>query len=166
MSMAKSFIMRIGLIVLCIVMMVGVGIMLYTTVTEDDRNVIDIPLGDGDTKKITFESLALIPGEQCAYDIELDYEVQKQYDLILDFHELEEKTLKDFARVRIESAGVSIYDELLATAFEDENIRFPVDFAKEMNTAFKITYYMPIEVGDEAQGAEALFELRLTATSE
>jgi len=164
--MVKGLIMRIGVIALSVVMMVGVGIMLYTNVTEDDRNVIDIPLGEGDTKKITFESLALVPGEQCSYDIELDHEVQKQYDLILDFYEIEEKSLKDSARVRIESGGVPIYDELLATAFEDENIKFPVDFDKDMNTAFKVTYYMPLEVGNEAQGAEALFELRLTATSE
>ena len=85
----------------------------------------------------------------------------------LDFVDTdEEKTLKKYARVKIVADGEVISDELLADAFEKEKIVLPVDFDDKKNTELKIVYYLPLDVGNEAKNAEAVFELLLTASNE
>ena len=51
-------------------------------------------------------------------------------------------------------------------AFEKEKIVLPVDFDEGENTELKIVYYLPLDVGNEAKNAEAVFELLLTASNE
>ena len=164
--MSKSWVKRIILIAASVLILIGVSLMTWMLVTEDDRNNIEVRLSDGETEKLKFESLSLVPGEQCEYNIILKSDNAKKYDLSLDFVETEEKTLKDFARVKILSGSEVVYDELLKTAFEDESIVLPVDFTKEKNSELNIVYYLPIEVGNEAKNAEAKFELMLTASNE
>ena len=50
--------------------------------------------------------------------------------------------------------------------FEAENINLPVDFSEGKNTELKITYYLPIDIGNEAKNAEAIFELRFESSNE
>ena len=132
--------------------------------TEEERNSINVHINESSEKTLEFKDLFLLPGESCEYTIKLNGERSKQYDLSFDFIDVEEeKTLKDFARVRIEAGGDVICDELLADAFESENIVASIDFENEKNTEILIVYYLPIDVGNEAKNAEAVFELRLTA---
>ena len=79
---------------------------------------------------------------------------------------MKEKTLKNFARVKIISNGETVHDELLASAFDSEDLKLTVNFAKKRNTELSIVYYLPIEVGNEAKNAEADFEIHLTASNE
>lgn len=164
--MTKSTFMRIVLIVGSALILVGVSLMTWMLVTEDDRSVIDVQLENGKTQSVEFENLSLVPGEECEYTISLGSDTASKYDLSLDFVEIEEKTLKNFARVKIVANGEVVCDELLATVFEDENIVLPVDFTEGKNTELKIVYYLPLEVGNEAKNAEAVFELLLTASNE
>ncbi len=164
--MAKSKLMRVLLIAGSALMLVGVALMTWMLATEDERNVIEVRLGEGETKTLEFENLCLIPGEECEYVVELEAESVKQYDLTLDFAETEEGTLKHFARVRIIANGEILYDDLLATAFDSELPTLPVDFYEEKNTELKILYYLPLDVGNEAKNAQAIFDLLLTASNE
>ena len=164
--MPKSQVMRIGLIVISALIIIGVSLMSWMLATEDDRNAIVVDVSDGKSDTIEFNSLCLLPGEQCEYAIALKSDNSDRYNLTFDFVELEEKTLKNFARVKIIANGEVAYDELLATAFVQNDIILPVDFNNEKNTELKIVYYMPIEVGNEAKNAEALFNLVLTASNE
>jgi hypothetical protein len=59
-----------------------------------------------------------------------------------------------------------VYDDLLVNTLEDKNILFSVDFREDKNTEFRIVYYLPIDVGNEAKNAEALFGLMLKASNE
>ena len=68
--------------------------------------------------------------------------------------------------MKIVANGEVISDELLADAFEKEKIVLPVDFDEGENTELKIVYYLPLDVGNEAKNAEAVFELLLTASNE
>ena len=90
----------------------------------------------------------------------------KKYDLSLDFVEIGNKSLKNFAYVKIISNGDVVCDKLLATVFEDQDVVLPVDFNEGKNTEITIVYYLPIDVGNEAKNAEAAFELLLTASNE
>ena len=60
----------------------------------------------------------------------------------------------------------AVCDELLADVIANDDLVLPVDFKENKNTKLKVVYYLPLEVGNDAKNAEALFELRLTATNE
>ena len=166
--MPKSKLMRIILIAASALIVVGVSIWGWIAATEEERNVIEIKLRSGETESVRFEDLSLVPGEQFEYTLKLEKERASQYDLSLVFVELEEKTLKNFAYVKIISNdGTVVYDELLADAFARErSIDLSVDFRENKNTELKVIYYLPLEVGNEAKNAEAIFELQLTASNE
>ena len=149
-----------------ILIITGVAIMIWSGSEANDRNVLKLSLQTGESQSVEFENLHLIPGESCEYTVRLKKGDTSKYDLELDFVEGEEKTLKNFAYVKILSGNEILYDELLAEAFESEKIVIPVDFGKDKHTEFDIIYYLPIDVGNEAKNAEAIFELELTATNE
>lgn len=164
--MPKSKLMRIILIAGSVLIIVGVSLMGWMLATEDERSVIEVQLENGKTQSVEFENLSLVPGEECEYTVKLEKSRADKYDLNLDFVEIEEKTLKNYARVKIIANGEVVCDELLATVFENEDIVLPVDFGEDKNTELKIVYYLPIEIGNEAKKAEAIFELLLTASNE
>ena len=165
--MPKSKLMRIILIAGRVLIIVGVSLMGWMLATEDERGVIEVKLEDGKIESLAFEDLTLVPGEECEYIIKLEKSGASKYDLELDFVDTdEEKTLKNYARVKILANGEVVSDELLADAFENEKIILPVDFDEGKNTELKIVYYLPLEVGNEAKKAEAFFELLLKASNE
>lgn len=156
---------RIILTVGSLMIIVGVSLMGWMLANENDQGVIDVKLEDGQTESLSFEHLTLIPGQECEYVIQLEKTSENTYNLELDFVELEEKTLKNYARVKIVAGDEIVCDELLADAFENDAIVLPVDYAAGQNTELKIVYYLPSEVGNEAKKAEAIFELLLTASN-
>ncbi len=164
--MSKSSFMRVIMVAGSVLIIIGVTLMVWMLATEADRNVIKVVIADGETQSIEFESLSLVPGGECEYKVVLKNDNGNKYDLSLDFVEIEEKTLKNFARVKILSGDGVVYDDLLATTFENENIVLPIDFSEDKNTELTIVYYLPVDVGNEAKNAEATFELLLTASSE
>ena len=170
--MTRSWTMRIILIASSVLIIAGVALMAGVMLTADERDHIKVDIADvaeGKAKIIEFDGLGLIPGEQCEYTIALKGENAKKYDLSLDFVENEEndgKTLKNYARVRIISGEEIVCDELLADIFEKEIIVLPVDLKQGKNTDINIVYYLPIDIGNEAKNAEAIFDLVLTASNE
>ena len=164
--MSKIQLTRIILIVGSVLIIVGTLLTTWMLTTEEDRNNIEINLSDKTTEAIKFESLRLVPGEQCEYIITLKRDNADEYDLMLDFVETEEKTLKNYVRVKIIANVETVCDELLADAFEKDNIVLPINFDEKKNSEIKIVYYLPIEVGNEAKNAEAVFELLVTASNE
>ncbi len=164
--MPKNKLMRVILVAGSVLIIIGASLMGWMLSTEDKRNIIEVKLEDGKTEALEFKNLTLVPGEECEYVVKLKKSGVSKYDLSLDFVEIEEKTLKNYARVKIIANGEVICDELLATAFEGEKIVLPVDFNKGKNTELRIVYYLPVDTGNEAKNAEAIFELLLTASSE
>lgn len=164
--MTKGRFMRIVLILGSVLILIGVALMTWMLITEIDRNNIEVYLSDDKTHTIEFKNLSLVPGESCEYYVKLKSENAKKYDLSLDFVETEDKTLKNFAYVKILSKDKLICDELLSSVFENKNIVLPVDFEAATNTELTIVYYLPIDVGNEAKNAEAVFELLIKASNE
>ena len=163
--MNRIKIIRSVMVILSAMLLIGVGMTGWMLGTRDDREAVRIDL-DGQIDPIGFENLCLIPGESCSYTFRMKGDVAKEYDVHLRFEETEEKTLKNFAYVRIETNGQVLCDELMATAFEGEGIELHVDLSQVKQQDLIITYYMPLEVGNEAQNAEAIFDLLITATNE
>ncbi|MBR2466749.1 MAG: hypothetical protein IKB38_07480 [Clostridia bacterium] len=164
--MPKSNLMRIILVVASVLIVFGVVLTAWSWATRDERNVIEVRLRDRETQTVKFENLCLLPGEECEYTLKLEPDGIEQCDLKIDFIETKERTLKNFAYVRIEADGTVIFDDLMARAFDGEPIILPVDFDSGKNAELTVTYYLPLDVGNEAQSAEAIFELQLTASNE
>lgn len=161
--MKRNKFMRGILVAGSALILIGVALMLWMLLTAEERTVLHVDLDAAPPLK--FEELCLIPGEEVAYTLELNANKADAYDVTFDFVETEERTLKNYARVRIEAGEEVLYDELMATAFEDTNIKIPVDFDEEKNTELTIVYYLPIDVGNEAENAQAVFELLITASN-
>lgn len=158
--------MRVLLVIASVLILIGVLLVCLVFTRKGDSDIIEVRLTDGKTNIVEFDNLCLIPGESSQYMVKLKRGKAASCDLKLDFVELENSTLKDYARVKIAAGDTVLYDELLATAFESEEMVLPVDFLRRQNTELTIVYYLPIEVGNEAENAEAKFELQLTAINE
>lgn len=160
--MRNILLKKILIIPMSILIIVGV-VLLGVMVDDQNRiNSITVTIEANETELVKFDHIGLIPGESCEYIIK--FKAKEDLTLGLDFVENEEKTLKNFAFVRIISDGEVIFDELLADAFEHEEIVLPVSFYQKHNTELTIVYYLPIEVGNEAKNAEADFDLVIRAS--
>ena len=165
--MPRSSIMRIVMIAISVLMLTGVGLAAWTLATEDERSNIKIDLSEGKTETVEFEGLSLVPGESCEYAMELKGDYAEIYDVSLDFVDKDkDMTLKYYARVKIMLGDEVVCDELLADVFENDDIVLDVDLTEKKSTELKIVYYLPIEIGNEAKNAEAVFELQITASNE
>ena len=167
--MSRRRILQIVLAISSVIVIVGVVLMGVVMGSEDDRNVIKVVLDEieGETN-VNFEYLTLVPGESCEYTLSFDAEEANEYDVTLEYYEKEVDkghVLKDYARVRIESGEEILCDELLAAVFDGMTFRFPVNVEAKQNTQIRMVYYLPIDVGNEAQDAEAFFGLKITATN-
>lgn len=158
--------MRIVLIVMSAFLLISAALVGWISRKYGEENVIEVSIREDTVQTVEFENLCLLPGEQCSYTLSMSSEKAEKYDLKLQFVETEEKTLKHFAYVRIESDGQILCDQLLAEAFESDAMVLPMDFSQNRNTELTVTYYMPSEVGNEAENAEAIFDLRIVASNE
>ena len=159
-------IIQIAVFVIGVLLIGGAILLGWLVATEDERNVMKVDLESEVAKPIRFESLHLIPGESCEYTVTLSGERTKDYDVHLDFIETEDKKLKEYARVKVVANGEVVCDELLARAFERDDIGLSVNFEKEKNIELTVTFYLPLEIGNEAKNAEAKFDLLITAGNE
>lgn len=164
--MTRTKIMRIALIAASVLIVLGVVLTAWAWATKDERNVIEVHLCDGEMQAVKFENLCLIPGEECEYTLRLKSDGVNQCDLKIDFVETKERTLKNFAYVRLESDGKVICDDLMANIFDGEALSLAADFESADFIELTVKYYLPLDVGNEAQNAEAIFELQLTASNE
>ena len=163
--MTKHGFMRIVLLALSILILAGVALLAWVLLFGD-QDVIVVSLEDNKETSIQFEHLGLVPGESCEYDIRLQHNCAQSCQVRLQFVEAEEKTLKQFAFVKILAGETVVCDERMADVFDGEAIVLPVDFDAGINTELKIIYYLPLDVGNEAKYAEAIFELLLIAGNE
>lgn len=156
--MTKSILAKIGIIAIGVLIAVG-AVLLVCIALSDGQDVIYLAPDDGKTHAVEFENLKLLPGERCEYTVTLKGDLS-DCGVLLDFEEKEDKTLKNFARVKISANGNTVCDELLADVFGADVISLAADGKQ---TELEIVFYIPEDVGNEAKNAEAVFELLITA---
>lgn len=157
-------IINITLIVMSIIILIGIVLTVYFLTA--DKHVIKISIEPDETESVHFEKINIVPGDECEYTLLLSSEYEYEYELTLRFEDLDpEQILKDYAYVRMERDGEIICDELLSKAFEGEKLVLSVNFLERETNDIRVIYYMPADVGNEAQNAEANFNLYITATN-
>ena len=163
--MLKSTMARIILITTIVLVLIAIVLFVAVAFNEKDTSVIKVKLDSGENEKISFENLALIPGEQCEYEIELSVGSVKKYDLKLEFAEKKDGALKRFACAKVIVDGKVVFDDVLFKLFEKGTIELPIDLSEKDNTKIDLIYYLPDSIGNEAQETEATFDLIITANN-
>lgn len=131
---------------------------------EDD--IVYIQVEEGLTKEILFKKLDLAPGQSCDYVLVLERDEVLGYDLTFEFEETQKLDLKNYVYIKMEICGEVFYEKLLADAFEEKTFTMHIDHKVPDDDDITVTYYLPEDVGNEAQSAKSTFKLLLTAVSQ
>ena len=152
---------------ICVLILAGSGLMAYFVANPDRGDVISVDLGKKSGDTVTFDDLSLLPGESAEYEILLGGDVKSDCDVSLKFAESGNKDLKKFVYAKIEYNGKNVYgkDMLLDELFKADAVTFPCELSNGEDHIIKITYYMPVEVSNEAENAEADFVLKIVASN-
>lgn len=156
------------MIALCVLILVGTGITAYSLLNPTKgTTMIRLDLTEGAGGKIvTFSDLTMIPGESSKYCLLLSSEVEDEFEITLHFSEIDDKLLKEFAYVRIENGDELLCDKRLSEVLLGEPLTCTRKLSNKTEADIRITYYLPEDVGNEAQGTAAEFELMITASND
>ena len=141
-------------------------VLIYTLYNEDDRDVIRINVDNQESKTISFENLAMAPGEETGYTFMFDQVDLAEYDVVLQFKKTEKTVPCDFIYVRISVDGEVMHDKSLGEFLDKDPVFFHINPIKNKSREVNVTYYIPLDVGNEAQDVEVYFDLIVTATSQ
>ena len=154
----------LSLLIICSIIFIGHAVSDSGNVEND---IIYVKVEEEITKKeVVFKKLSLSPGDSCDYTLIFEREEVTGYDVTFKFEETEELELKNYIYVKMEAHGNVFYEKLLADAFKDGEINLHIDPAKTGGGDIHITYYLPMDVGNEAQRAKSTFKLLVTAVSQ
>ena len=164
--MPRKIILWVGITVVSALILVGVFMIdRITSSIQPEDGVVEVVIKDGKTTSVSFENLCLLPGDQTSYQVKLNRKSQEDYQITLAFIPDGESPLAEFTYVRIERYGEVVYQELLKNAFDQPSLIFNSDFSKDSQD-LTVTYYLPMDVGNEAQNTVADFKLQIFASNE
>ena len=111
---------------------------------------------------LPIRDLKLTPSESKEYSVDLVCDASGLYHIYLDFEELTDGGMKPFVHVSVSADGALIYEgELAALLDGDEVLYFQGDLFATDPLVLTICYLMPYEIGNEAQGTYADFDIHL-----
>lgn len=106
--------------------------------------------------------LQLYPGQSREYEIELVCDASGDYNITLAYEELESGSLKHYVDVAVKANGETVYTGKLSRLIDDkETVSFDGTLEAEEPLVVTVTYTMPHEIGNEAQGASTDFDIYL-----
>lgn len=161
--MGKRMLITVMLVTLCVSLLAGVAVNLLV-LNALGQDVVKVDLKEGEPAVIEFNELSLIPGQKIEYNLKVAEEISGAFDLELAFNEISESPLKNYVYAKVEADGEQVCNLLLAELL-DESKTFSLYCENDGVGSYdiKITYYMMLDVGNEAMEAEANFDLTLTA---
>lgn len=130
-----------------------------------EGEIVHVKVEDNITKEVVFKKLDIAPGQSCDYTLVLEREEVTGYDIVFEFEETEKLDLKNYVYIKMEICGKVFYEKLLADAFEEKSFSMHIDHKTPDDDDITVTYYLPEDVGNEAQSAKSTFKLLVTATS-
>lgn len=151
-------------ILLCALIITGAGLSAYFISNTDRREVVHLELEEGSEETLSFEDLALLPGEETSYIVSLSGDVSGVGEVTVNFKPdeealTEEGRLADYLYARVTVGEEVICDALLSTLLAGDPFVFQNDFSTLERLDLNVTYYILKDVGNEVQGASASFYL-------
>lgn len=150
-------------ILICLLIVMSlVGILIWATLDKktDEKQAADIEITlDGNTtENLKVDFTDICPGTEKQYVIRLKAENAKDYSIVLKF--VGDGKIKDYIDVEITTDGENLAEGSKKLA---ELLGGDISLGKGA-TEITIKYSMPLQTGNEAQGAEASFDIELIAT--
>lgn len=130
-----------------------------------NRNIIEIDIAEEGTKVVSFDGFSVLPGEEKGYTFVFDEVDVTPYDVAFQFKSKMDSDSYNFIYVRIIVDGEILQDKQLNQAFADDPTIVHIEPLKDRDVDVKIVYYIPIDVGNEAQNVELDFDLIVTTTT-
>lgn len=164
--MIKRRTRNILILTLCVYVLIGIAFFFYIrTVQNDFPKEITVEVNGTTTSLLKIGEFNLKPGEDREYVVNLKSKVSGDYKINLDFTEITYSELKRFINVGIIVRDDESYYRTLSELLDsEEKIEFMSSLKWDVATRILIRFHMPIEVGNEAQGTVADFNVVLTAT--
>ena len=162
--MQKSTLYSIILFVSSLLTLIGSGVAAYFLLVPEHRDVITVQMEqlveEETDQTVSFTALSLYPGAECTYTLELMGDTDAVYDLLVSFTD-EGSSLTEYLHARLALEGRVLCDEPLSVLLAD-GWALPLSVTAHGEVLpLTVTYYIPYEIGNEAQGAEASFLLSL-----
>lgn len=168
MKIGKST-MLLMLVAFCVAAMAGMGIIYYTQAAKDDFELgEDVTLRPEGETTITQEvtELNLVPGTSQSYSVDMKCKAENTYAINVAFTETGNNSLRQFVFVEVYLNGGLVgkmsLDELLRGKTFDSECKLYADTA----AILEFRYDMPLNVGNEAKGASASFDVTITVVAE
>ncbi len=161
--MVKKEAWRIFLLLFGILVLLCSCFLVYVFSESNYGNIIDVDIEDGVSEKVEFKSFHILPGESCSYVLRLNMKTAGDYKLQLDFERVSSHNLEKYVNVKILVGGRTLCDTPLFEflSADCQGISYTMNSGLPEN--IEIIYYIPEEVGNEAQGAYTTFDLHITA---
>ena len=119
---------------------------------------------------VEFHNLEMHPGDSLEFKIDLTHEVEGECKLSLDFIDVAPETvtnnLKNYLKVILIFNGSKVYEADLTDAIEKDLSPIVCELDDKIPVEMTVIFMMPIEVGNEAENAEAFIDLLITASNE
>ena len=104
----------------------------------------------------------LLPGESSEYTLHFECEKLGTYHFLLSYREKEQSPLANYVSVEMKNGEEIHASEKLSDLLAGGVLETTYTFHKDKTTSFTLRYVMASDVGDEAQGANLDFDLKLT----
>jgi len=153
----------INILIVSFLLIGMMAVMLITFLEETKQNLAEnIKVSEnGVTESVqTVRDLKLNPTESKAYSVNLVCSATGSYRIRLDYEEQRDGGMKPFVDVTVKLDGEVIYEgKLIALLDNGEEIEFIGELQEKEPLVVTICYLMPRDVGNEAQGTYADFDV-------
>ena len=153
----------INMLIVATILFTLLAIMLLFFLMDADRSFEgDITVNEyGVTETvIPIRDLTLTPGVQKDYDVNVFCKATGSYHVTIDYEEKVNGGMKYFVNVRILADGEQIYQGPLTELIDNElTLIFDAELDDKRPTILTFIYEMPVETGNEAQGAFSDFDI-------
>lgn len=154
---------KVGYILtLCAVATAFIGLLLWFNLKTDGvlSSKTTLKIDSAATKTLTAEISGVSPGDSREYEINLAGDEASAYVVKLDFRKRGDGTLGKYLYVTVSTESVTV-EKSLEELFDDGQVELGKNAEK-----ITIRYSMPLDVGNEAQGANVFFYLDVIASAE
>ena len=155
------------IVALLLLALMAVAIIVFLEKAHDDYPNDITVVEDGVTESILpVRDLMLNPTESKEYSVNLYCAASGSYNVYLDYEETEDGGMKHFVDVTIRANDTVVYEGKLDKLIDDpdEIVQFAAQLKAKDKDPFviSITYLMPREIGNEAQGTYSDFDIHIT----
>lgn len=143
--------------------MMGVMLLIYVNRAHDEfKESVQVNENGVTEQVLEVRDLMLNPADQKQYEVELTCLASGQFDITLDYDEIENGGMKPFVNVRIFCEENELYSGTLVDLLDNgRTVVFREALHATEPLVLYMVYEMPYETGNEAQGTFADFNIHL-----